>query len=136
MKRASDHIYEHAKSMRHDPTDAEKRLWGYLRNRALGKHKFVRQWPVGPYIVDFLCRDRRLIVEVDGDTHSTEDEVSYDARRTAFLISAGYRVHRVWNFDVYKNLDDVLDGILMALADCPSSGLARARPPSPQRGEG
>jgi very-short-patch-repair endonuclease len=135
MKRASDAIYAHAKSMRHEPTPAEKRLWGYLRNRVLMKRKFVRQWPIGPYIVDFLCRDSHLIVEVDGDTHSSAPELAYDRRRTEFLAAAGYRMLRVWNFDVYKNLDDVLDGIAMALSDCPSSASLRSAP-SPQRGEG
>jgi very-short-patch-repair endonuclease len=136
MKRASDEIYAHAKTMRHAPTPAEKRLWGYLRNRALMNCKFVRQWPIGPYIVDFLCRQRHLIVEVDGETHSTAAELKYDQRRTEFLNAAGYRVHRVWNLDVYHRLNDVMDGIAMALADCPSSGDRCAPPPSPQRGEG
>jgi very-short-patch-repair endonuclease len=135
MKRASDENYAFAKSMRRAPTPAEKRLCGNLRNRALIKRKFVRQWPIGPYIVDFLCRDRRLIVEVDGETHSTAREFADDLRRTEFLNAAGYRVHRVWNLDVYHRLNDVMDGIAMALIDCPSSGDRCAPPPSPPEGE-
>ena len=104
-----------ARSLRRDQTDAEKRLWGYLRDRRLNGHKFVRQEPVGFYFVDFLCREKMLIVEVDGATHSEDHEIAYDARRSAFLRSQGYRVLRVQNADVYAILTDVLDMILMGL---------------------
>jgi very-short-patch-repair endonuclease len=66
--------------------------------------------------VDFVCRDKRLIVEVDGGTHSETREVAYDERRTAYLARQGFRVHRIWNIYVFTNIDDVLDGILLELA--------------------
>ncbi len=90
-------------------------MWGYLRDRRLNSFKFVRQEPVGPYIADFVCREKLLIVEVDGATHSEVHEIQYDERRTRYLTSEGYRVLRVQNNDVYLILTDVLDMILMTL---------------------
>jgi very-short-patch-repair endonuclease len=71
--------------------------------------------PVGPYFADFLCREKKLAVEIDGVTHSEESDISYDARRTTHLEGLGYRVLRVWNIDVFTNMDDVLESILLAL---------------------
>ena len=121
---------ERARTLRKDDTEAERRLWEAIRNRRLGDFKFVRQLSVGPYIADFACRDRKLIVEVDGATHGTDAEVNYDERRSAFLREQGYLILRFWNDGVYKGLPDVCDAILLALAERkqgPSSGL---RPPS------
>jgi very-short-patch-repair endonuclease len=104
-----------AKSMRRAPTEAERMLWGGLRKRSLGNFKFVRQQPIGPYIVDFVCRRERLIVEVDGVTHSDDVEVEYDASRTLFMEQQGYRVVRVDNDEVFTDISSVLDGIYAAL---------------------
>jgi very-short-patch-repair endonuclease len=106
-----------ARSLRRAPSEAEKRLWGFLRDRRLNDFKFVRQAPLGPYFADFLCRDRRLIVEVDGVTHGEDHQVSHDLRRTLYLESQGYRVLRVWNIEVFTNLDGVLTAILIELED-------------------
>ena len=108
---------ERARTLRKDDTEAERRLWEAIRNRRLGKFKFVRQLSVGPYIADFACRDCKLIVEVDGATHGTEAEVSHDERRSAYLHEHGYRILRFWNDDVFKGLPDVCDAILLALAE-------------------
>ena len=104
-----------ARSLRQTQTEAEKKLWGYLRNNSLQGHKFTRQTPIGPYIVDFLCFAKKLVVEVDGATHGDTHEVEYDQKRTAFLEACGYRVFRCYNDDVYKNVTGVLDGILIQL---------------------
>ncbi len=104
-----------ARSLRVDATAAEGRLWSKLRNRGLNGFKFARQTPIGPYIADFCCRDRKLIVEVDGATHSTDAEVAADARRTAFLAAEGYSVLRVHNAEVFDNLDGILGTILTRL---------------------
>jgi very-short-patch-repair endonuclease len=101
--------------LRKSDTEAERRLWERLRSRRLGGFKFVRRLPVGPYIADFACRECKLIVEVDGATHSSDEEVSHDARRSDFLEAQGYRVMSFWNDAIYKNLDDVLDAIFQAL---------------------
>ena len=104
-----------ARGLRREQTEAERRLWRKLRDRRLGGFKFVRQEPIGPFVADFVCRERALILEVDGATHSTDKEVASDARRTAFLEREGYRVLRATNAGVYENLDGVLETILAAL---------------------
>ena len=88
------------------------KAWRELRNRLLNGHKFVRQAPVGPYFVDFLCREKKVIVEVDGGTHSTSSETVSDNRRTVHLRRLGYRIFRVTNGDIYNSLDGVLDELL------------------------
>ena len=105
---------ERARRLRKSDTAAEQRLWEALRGRRLAGLKFVRQLPIGPYYADFVCRAKRLIIEVDGDTHSTEEEMAYDARRTAALERAGYRLIRVWNAEVRENLEGVLETIRLA----------------------
>ena len=106
-----------ARKLRRDETSAEQRLWEELRGRRLNGHKFVRQLPIGPYVADFACRGRRLIVEVDGATHGDRAELAHDQRRTAFLEQQGWRVLRVWNEEVYSNLNGVCDSILLALGE-------------------
>jgi very-short-patch-repair endonuclease len=101
--------------MRKNPTEPEKRLWRALSNGQLGGHKFRRQAVVGPYIADFLCPQKALVVEVDGDTHDGEN----DARRDQALADYGLRVLRVTNPDVMGNLAGVLQHILAVLEQVP-----------------
>jgi very-short-patch-repair endonuclease len=115
MAKVNPRTLERARSLRRNETAAEIKLWEALRGRRLHGFKFVRQLPVGPYVVDFACRSRMLIVEVDGATHGEDHEVAHDARRTAFLEAQGWRVLRVWNAEVFENLVGVCDGILLAL---------------------
>ncbi len=105
---------DRARILRKAETAAEIKLWEQLRNRRLSGLKFVRQLPIGPYVADFVCRECKLIIEVDGATHSSDEEVAYDTRRTAYLEGAGYRVVHVWNLDVFKYLDGVLETVLRA----------------------
>ena len=111
-----------AKTLRRRMTDAETILWSRLRRGQLNGWKFRRQHPVGPYIADFACIDAKLIVEVDGATHASERELAHDRKRTAFLTTRGYALYRLWNTDVFENLDGVLDGLLAALAPLGPSG--------------
>ena len=104
-----------ARKLRRDSTHAESKLWSELRNRQLGGFKFIRQEPVGPYVADFACREARLIVEVDGATHSTDEEIKRDAARSSELERIGYTVIRVQNDDVYNAMEGVLNTILAAL---------------------
>ena len=104
-----------ARRLRREQTEAEKRLWEFLRDRRLGGFKFVRQEPVGPFIADILCRERLLIIEIDGVTHGEDRELERDARRTAYLEAKGFQVMRVWNIEVFNNLDEVLNSTLLAL---------------------
>ncbi len=120
----------HARHMRRNLTEAERILWGCLRKRSLSEFKFFRQIPIGPYIADFVCREKKLIVEVDGATHGDAHEVAYDTRREAFLKGQGYRVLRVSNHGVYKERDGVLHAIFMALQEWSPS----RRPPPPPFG--
>ncbi len=108
-----------ARTVRKDMRDAERKLWSALRGRALSGYRFNRQVEIGPYIVDFLCREKKVIVEVDGATHSDAHEVSADRRRTEYLESKGYLVFRAWNNEIYGNLDGVLDGLLQVLHSRP-----------------
>jgi very-short-patch-repair endonuclease len=94
----------------------------------LASWKFSRQKPIGPYIVDFVCREASLIVEIDGGQHA--DRVARDEARTAYLESLGYRVIRFWNNEVLSNTDAVMETILHELTTDPSPQ------PSPRRGEG
>ena len=98
--------------LRANDTSAEVKLWAELRGRRLGDLKFVRQAPVGDYYVDFLCRERKVVVEVDGGTHSTDAELARDAVRLDELSRLGYRVFRVLNADVFEHMDDVLAALL------------------------
>jgi len=110
-----------AKRMRHRPTDAEKKFWWQVRAGRLGGFKFKRQYPIGPYIADFVCFERRLIVELDGTQHAHQQE--YDAARTAFLESKSFRVMRFCNYSVLTNVDGVTAGVWAALNE--------RTPPSP-----
>ena len=106
-----------ARRLRRDQTPAEIRLWFRLRGRRLQQYKFVRQHAIGPFTVDCLCRKAKLVIEVDGATHSDDRAGEYDARRTEYIESQGYRVLRIQNDDIYRRFDDVMDMILFALAD-------------------
>jgi very-short-patch-repair endonuclease len=110
--------FARAKRMRREPTGAERKLWGVLRNRSLAGLKFYRQVPVGPYIVDFINKEFGFVIEVDGATHGDSEETTRDNLRTAFLGSHGLVVHRVHNIDVFRNIEDVCQGILIAIEPC------------------
>ena len=126
---------EQARKLRREQTDVERKLWSRLRNRQLDGFKFKRQVPKGKYIVDFCCAEARLIVELDGDQHSYEENQKADAERTRYLEESGYRVIRFWNVELRENIDGVIEAILIALSKSPSQALARSVP-SPHRGEG
>ena len=119
MPQKRKELLKHAKAMRSEPTPAEARLWYYLRARRFQDMKFVRQKPTTGAIVDFIARSRKLIIEVDGDTHTDQ---SRDDRRAAWLTAQGYRVLRFTNADVMMNLDGVLQDIRAALTTAPHPG--------------
>jgi len=115
-----------SKHLRRGQTRAESLLWSVLRDRRLNGFKFCRQVVIAGYIVDFLCRRTKLIIEVDGATHSSPEELAYDRQRELVLSRLGFRILRVGNLDVYLNMHDVLSTVLMALeqqlqAEDPSS---------------
>ncbi|MBO9590364.1 endonuclease domain-containing protein [Devosia sp.] len=108
------------RQLRRNATDAENRLWYVLRNRSLGGWKFVRQFPVGPYIADFACREAALIVELDGGQHADN---ANDFIRTKYLNAQGYGVLRFWNGDVLQNRDAVMWAIQSTIEGSPSPDL-------------
>ena len=94
-------------------TDAERALWHSLRNRQLGGFKFRRQKPIGSYIADFVCIEKKIIIEVDGGQHALQKE--HDIKRSEYLKEEGYRVLRFWNNEVLTETDAVLNNILKSL---------------------
>ena len=100
-----------ARRLRKHSTAAERKLWRYLRSRSLVGLKFVRQEPIGPYIVDFVCREKRLVIEVDGGQHA---ENAADTARDRWLAEHRYRVLRFWNNEVLENIEGVWDTIFAA----------------------
>ncbi len=102
-----------ARTLRKNYTDAEKVLWQRLRNRQLANCKFRRQVTIEPYIVDFVCLSRKLIIELDGGQHN--ETIEYDRIRTNFLTAEGFRVLRFWNNEVFEETEAVLQKILEEL---------------------
>ncbi len=100
--------------LRKEPTPAERKLWAVIRNDQLGVN-FRRQHAIGKYIPDFVCIEKKLVIELDGSQH-LEQEV-YDEERTKYLNSLGCKVIRFWNNDVMKNIEGVVLAILHALED-------------------
>ena len=104
-----------ARALRRDAPGTERIVWRHLQNRQLGGFKFVRQEPIGPFIADFVCREKKLVIEIDGATHSSEGEIARDARRTEFLEGLGYRVVRFSNAQVFENAEGALEEIFRVL---------------------
>ena len=104
---------ERARNLRKNATDAENRLWSRLRRNQLNGHHFRRQVPIGPYVADFVCAPKKLIVEVDGGQHA--DRKASDEARTRYLEDEGFCVLRFWNNDVLSNTDGVVETIQATL---------------------
>lgn len=105
---------DRARGLRHAMTDAEQALWYRLRNRQMDGCKFRRQHEIDRFVVDFVCTERLLVVELDGGQHL--EQQAYDEQRARYLRAKGYRVLRFWNNDVLTNVTSVLEVILEALA--------------------
>jgi very-short-patch-repair endonuclease len=100
---------QQARVLRKNLTDAEQLLWHYIRHRQMKGFKFRRQCPIGPYICDFVCLEKMLVLEIDGGQHA--GAANYDQRRDDYLKSCGYRVMRFWNHEVLLQRDAVLEVI-------------------------
>src|SRR5262249_16714430 len=103
-----------ARRLRRQMTPTEKRVWGLLRSGGFADVKFRRQQPLGPFIAEFYCDEAGLIVELDGQSHV--EKTSYDGQRDKWLKQQGYEVVRVWDSEVYANLESVMQAICNALA--------------------
>ena len=106
-----------ARNLRRNQTTAELRLWSRLRDRQLGGHKFKRQVPRGPFVVDFACLRKKLVVELDGGQHSDPVQSAHDRERSVWLAAEGYCVLRFWNHEVLTNMDGVLARIAEVLKE-------------------
>lgn len=109
-----------ARRLRKNQTEAEKLLWSKIRKRQLMGLKFQRQFELGTYIVDFVCRDLKVIVELDGGQHNEQETRLYDQQRTLYLESLGFKILRFWNNDVMENIDGVLESIVSYVNSHPS----------------
>jgi very-short-patch-repair endonuclease len=96
---------ERARDLRKNLTDTERLVWSKLRSRRFAGFKFRRQMPIGAFVVDFVCLERRLILELDGGQHT--EQVRYDEARTAWLNSQGFEVLRFWNHEVFEEWDTI-----------------------------
>jgi very-short-patch-repair endonuclease len=119
-------IRSRARALRRNPTEVEKLLWRRMRMWQLDGYKFRRQQPIGNYIVDFVCLEKRLIVELDGGQHAEQSE--YDSRRDEWLRGEGFVVLRFWNHDVLEKTENVAEKIYQTVKDTPFLN------PSPQGG--
>ncbi|MBB3358490.1 MULTISPECIES: endonuclease domain-containing protein [unclassified Novosphingobium] len=109
-----------ARHLRNNATEPERHLWQALRSRQVLGVRFNRQFPIGPYICDFISREYRLVIEIDGATHAAAQ--AYDARRTAFLESQGFSVARFWNGDVMNNRDGIILELIRVLKELGAKG--------------
>jgi very-short-patch-repair endonuclease len=107
-------VTDFARQLRAGENMAEALMWNQLKSRQLGGYKFVRQFPVGPYFADFVCRSKKLVVEIDGSQHAGSEK---DNTRDHFMNSSGFTVVRFWSIDVLKNMSSVCETILALLDD-------------------
>ncbi len=127
--RLPDPLRSRARELRAEQTDAEQYLWQLLRDRRFGDHKFRRQHPVEPYVLDFYCHEQKLAIELDGGQHNEDAHARRDAVRDAFLTAQGIRVLRIWNSELFQRTEDVLGALWEAL-----SGSASPSPSVPLPG--
>ena len=114
-----------ARTLRNAATPAERVLWKHLSKRQVGGAKFSRQMPIGPYFVDFLCREKKLIIEIDGYSHDLT--VAADGARTTFLEAQGFELIRFSNAEVLQQIEGVVLKIAQALKDRPAPSPSRMR---------
>ena len=101
-----------ARQLRKNSTKEERKLWNILRNRQFLNLKFKRQFPIGDYIADFVCEEKKIIIELDGGQHNEDINKQKDAERTQFIESQGYCVYRFWNNDINQNFEGIYNKLL------------------------
>ena len=127
---------QRSRDLRKNQTHAEAALWRRLRRRGLDGLKFRRQEAAGGYFVDFLCKEARLVIELDGGGHAADDQRRYDEQRTEALERRGLRILRFWNTDVLENIEGVLQQILEAAKTPSPPPPSPETAPSPREGRG
>jgi very-short-patch-repair endonuclease len=121
VRKKTDATYSKARSLRRNQTEAESLLWRCLQSKQINGVKFRRQQPIGPYIVDFVSFQQKLIIEIDGGQHSYKSETISDEERTAELQKRGYKVIRFWNNEILQNPESVVENIIENLGDLRTS---------------
>lgn len=111
---------KHARELRKNSTPWERKLWSFLKSSKFYGFKFRRQFPIGPYIVDFCCVKQKLVIELDGSQHANPAEIAHDGNRDTFLKQEGYRILRIWNNEMDSNLEG-LGNKLYGLLSRPNS---------------
>ncbi len=101
-----------ARNLRKTQTPQEQKLWALLRNRQLLGYKFKRQYPIGNYIVDFVCREQKLVIELDGGQHNIADNIDCDIKRSQYIRHRGFKIIRFWNNEIDENIEGVVDKII------------------------
>ena len=104
-----DDLKAKARKLRANQTEAEQKLWAIIRNKQFYGFKFLRQYVIGAYIVDFVCREKKIIIEIDGGQHNQTTSIHYDLVRTKYLESLGYSVIRFWNNEIENNIEGVYE---------------------------
>jgi cyclase len=125
FKGSAPSVFEKAKYLRKETTDAEKELWYVLRNKKINKNKFRRQHPFSCYIADFYCHERKLVIEIDGDYHSEEEQKELDKLRTKVINEFGVKVIRFSNKEILNNIIIVREKIIKALQETPPLQMER-----------
>jgi very-short-patch-repair endonuclease len=123
--RIKEELTANARSLRSNMTDVERILWRAIRGRQLHGYHFQRQHPIGPYIADFACLEKKCVIELDGGQH--QNQAVYDENRTIFLQGQGWQVFRFWNNDVLNQLEGVVSTVVATLALYPHPNLPPAR---------
>ena len=100
---------EFARKLRKEQTPQESKFWSIVRNHKFYSLEFRRQYPMGDYIVDFICREKKIIIELDGGQHNELENVEYDIQRSIYLEKRGYKVIRFWNNDIDDNIEGVYE---------------------------
>ena len=122
----SETALEYSKKLRKNMTDAENILWYYLKNKQLGNFKFRRQEAIDNYIVDFVCYEKKLIIELDGGHHNQEIQTENDKLRENHLQNQGFKILRFWNNEIFNNIESVLNVILETLTYSPLAGESKS----------
>jgi very-short-patch-repair endonuclease len=125
-----------ARHLRREVTEPERKLWKNLRQLPVGASHFRRQSPIGPYFADFTCHQKRIVIEIDGETHASVGAAAHDESRSAYFHSNGYRVLRFWNYDVMSNIEGVMTVIQQAIGEQVVGSPPPLTPPHASRGRG
>jgi very-short-patch-repair endonuclease len=134
MRESEGPLRPHARAMRREMTKAEASVWNKLREANRHGHKFRRQHSIPPYIADFVHIRGMLVIEIDGETHGTAEEIAYDSRRDAYLRRKGWNIMRLTNAEVFENVDGVIEAILARLSPHPNAAMRRSTSPAGGRG--